>query len=94
MNKSDLVELVAARKGCSVAAAKGMVGEVFSCMTDALVAGGRIEIRGFGSFALKEYEAYVGRNPRTGVNTVVPAKKSPVFKVGAELKSRIMAVPQ
>ncbi len=90
MNKSDLVERVAELKGCSVTVAKNMVDEIFSCMTAALVVGGRIEIRGFGSFALKEYDSYVGRNPRTGVNTVVAAKKSPVFKVGAELKNRIM----
>ena len=90
MNKSDLVLLVAGRKGCSVAAAKAIVDEIFSSMTDALVAGGRIEIRGFGSFALKEYEPYVGRNPRTGVNAFVAAKRNPVFKVGAELKNRIL----
>ncbi len=90
MNKSDLVLLVAGRKVCSVAAAKAIVDEIFSCMTDALVASGRIEIRGFGSFALKVYESYVGRNPRSGVSTIVAAKRSPVFKVGAELKNRIM----
>ena len=94
MNKSDLIELVAYDNGCSVLAAKAIVSEIFSGMTDTLVAGGRVEIRGFGSFAIKGYESYAGKNPRTGVRIVVAAKKVPFFKVGKELRERILEVKQ
>ena len=89
MNKSDLIELVANGRDCSVSVAKTIVDEIFFSMTDALVAGDRIEIRGFGSIAIKKYESYIGRNPRTGVSTVVAAKKHPIFKIGRELNDRI-----
>jgi integration host factor subunit beta len=58
-------------------------------MRDTLISGGRIEIRGFGSFVVKEYGAYEGRNPKTGEKIPVPPKKLPFFKVGKELKERI-----
>jgi integration host factor subunit beta len=58
-------------------------------MTEALQRGDRIEIRGFGSFTSKSYEAYTGRNPRTGETIHVPAKRLPFFKVGKELKERV-----
>ena len=60
-------------------------------MADTLVAGDRIEIRGFGSFEIREYEGYSGRNPKTGLEVSVGPKKTPFFKVGKELKERIMA---
>jgi integration host factor subunit beta len=55
-------------------------------MTDALVEGNRIEIRGFGSFATKLYKPYTGRNPRTGATIQVPPKRLPCFKAGKETK--------
>jgi integration host factor subunit beta len=58
-------------------------------MTQALKRGERIEIRGFGSFTSKSYDAYTGRNPRTGETIHVPAKRLPFFKVGKELKERV-----
>jgi len=58
-------------------------------MTDALQSGDRIEIRGFGSFVVKEYEAYTGRNPKTGETVQVKAKKLPFFKVGKDLKVKV-----
>ena len=85
MNKSDLIELVANKKGCTVYVAKKIVDEIFSSMTDALSSGDRIEVRGFGSLVVKQFESYIGRNPRTGVSTVVAAKKLPYFKVGKKL---------
>ena len=48
-----------------------------------------IEIRGFGSWFVKQYKSYVGRNPKTGADVFVPEKKLPFFKVGKELKKRI-----
>ncbi len=55
-------------------------------MTKTLVNGENIEIRGFGSFTVKHYYSYTGRNPKTGKKTVVKAKKLPVFRVGKDLK--------
>ena len=56
---------------------------------DALARGERVEIRGFGSFAAKEYKGYTGRNPRSGAEIVVKPKVLPVFKVGKALRSRV-----
>ena len=70
-----------------------IVNLIYKRMRDAMVAGGRIEIRGFGSFVVKQYEAYQGRNPKTGEKISVPPKKLPFFKVGKELKERIDNIP-
>ncbi len=91
MNRSDLIEQLAERRGISLAVAETVVHEIFSSMADTLIAGNRIEIRGFGSFEIREYEGYSGRNPKTGLEVVVKPKKSPFFKVGKELKERIMS---
>jgi integration host factor subunit beta len=66
-----------------------VVNLVFDQMTEALKRGDRIEIRGFGSFTSKSYDAYTGRNPKTGDPIHVPAKRLPFFKVGKELKERV-----
>jgi integration host factor subunit beta len=66
-----------------------IVNLIYKKMRDTMMGGGRIEIRGFGSFVVKEYEAYQGRNPKTGEKISVPPKKLPFFKVGKELKERI-----
>jgi integration host factor subunit beta len=65
---------------------------IFDGFTDALKNGGRIEIRRFGSFTVRKYRAYTGRNPKTGKRTEVGAKKLPYFKVGKELKARVNGV--
>jgi integration host factor subunit beta len=65
------------------------VNTVFGGFVKALKEGGRIEIRGFGSFTVREYGAYTGRNPRTGKQVTVSKKKLPFFKVGRELKARV-----
>ena len=90
MTKSDLTEQLALNKCKSFRAAEAVVHEIFDSMTDTLIAGGRIEIRGFGSFEIREYEGYSGRNPKTGLEVSVNPKKLPFFKVGKELKERIM----
>ena len=89
MNKSELIEKLAERSGLNVMQAEEVVNLIYRKMRDTMVAGGRIEIRGFGSFVVKEYEAYQGRNPKTGEKISVPPKKLPFFKVGKELKERI-----
>ena len=90
MNKSDLIAEVASRANLTHVEADKIVNEIFDSMADTLVAGNRIEIRGFGSFVVKDYEGYVGRNPKTGIETTVAPKKLPFFKVGKELKERVM----
>ena len=90
MTRSDLIELLAERKNISTNVAEAVVLEVFGSMTEALVAGNRIEIRGFGSFEIREYQSYTGRNPKTGIEVTVGPKKLPFFKVGKELKDRIL----
>jgi integration host factor subunit beta len=90
MNKSELIELLAIKKDISNKRAEEIVNLVFSSMTEALAAGDRIEIRGLGSFVIKDYESYTGRNPKTGQPITVKPKKLPFFKVGKELKERVL----
>jgi len=66
-----------------------VVNTIFDAMTDALKQGRRIEIRGFGSFQVKVREAREGRNPKTGEEVQIPAKRTPFFKVGKELKEMV-----
>jgi len=66
---------------------------VFDSMTEPLASGDRIEIRGLGSFAIKQRKARAGRNPRTGEQVQVGAKKVPFFKKGKELKERVNPAP-
>ena len=91
MNKSDLIEKLAKQKNISIAVAEKIIIEILDGMTENLIAGDRIEIRGFGSFEIREYGGYTGRNPKTGIQTEVKPKKSPFFKTGKELKERILA---
>jgi integration host factor subunit beta len=90
MNKSEMIETLAAEKEISFKKAEEIVNTIFDAMTDAMVAGERIEIRGFGSFVVNDYKAYTGRNPKTGDAIAVKPKKLPFFKVGKELKLRIV----
>jgi integration host factor subunit beta len=90
MNKSEMIETLAAEKEMSFKKAEEIVNTIFDAMTDAMVSGERIEIRGFGSFVVNDYKAYTGRNPKTGEAIAVKPKKLPFFKVGKELKLRIV----
>lgn len=89
MNKSDLVEFLSEKFSLPKKKSEETVNHIFDMMTNFLHKGGRIEIRGFGSFVSKDYGAYVGRNPRTGTSIEVKPKKLPVFKVGKELRERV-----
>ena len=91
MTKSELIDAIAARGELTKARAEQVVGCVFDLMTEALQRGEGIEIRGFGSFTVRPYEPYSGRNPRTGEPVPVPAKRLPFFKVGKELKELVNA---
>ncbi len=89
MNKSDLVEALSEEEDLTKAKAEEVVNLVFAEMTDALVKGDRVEIRGLGSFRVKRYKGYTGRNPKTGKLVKVKPKKLPFFKCGKELKERV-----
>ncbi len=89
MTKSELIEAIAARGELTKARAELVVNCVFDAMTEALQKGDGIEIRGFGSFSVRPYKPYAGRNPRTGNPVPVSAKRLPFFKVGKELKELV-----
>ena len=89
MTKADLVEEVANAVDVPKKNAEVIVKTVFECVTQALHRGEKIELRGFGSFRLRERKARIGRNPKTGETVDVPAKKVPYFKAGKELKELI-----
>ena len=89
MVKADLVAKVAQRQDLKMNDVRAAVDAVFSAMSDALFAGQGIEIRGFASFKVKNYEGYEGRNPRTGQAIVVDPKRRVIFKPGAELRRRV-----
>ena len=89
MTKSELIEALAKAEGITLKAAEIAVNVTFQSMELALVRSDRLEIRGFGSFKVKDYEGYKGRNPKTGALIEVSSKKLPFFKVGKELKERV-----
>ncbi len=89
MNKSDLIETLAKETELPLRKSEEIVNLVFDTMSEALVDGNRIEIRGFGSFMVKKYDGYTGRNPKTGTEISVQDKKLPFFKTGKELKEKI-----
>jgi integration host factor subunit beta len=89
MNKSELIEALSLEKDLTHKRAEQIINLIFNSMAEELSNDGRIEIRGFGSFVVKEYKAYTGRNPKTGETIHVKDKKLPFFKVGKELRERV-----
>lgn len=89
MTKSELIEALSQRMRITKSRAEQVVNCVFDSMVSALERGEGIEIRGFGSFTVREYKSYSGRNPRTGNPVAVAEKRLPFFKVGKELKELV-----
>ena len=89
MNKAELIMNVSEKANVTQKVAKVIVDTLFDSMIESMEKGERIEIRGFGSFAVRHYNAYKGRNPKTGQIVDVPPKKVPFFKVGKELKALV-----
>jgi integration host factor subunit beta len=89
MTKSQLIEALAKAEGITLKAAETAVNVTFQSMEQALMRSDRLEIRGFGSFKVKQYDGYKGRNPKTGELIEVKFKKLPFFKVGKELRERV-----
>ncbi len=86
MNKSQLIKALAEKESISLDEASKIVNTFFNTIKSSLKKEDRVEIRGFGSFKIKKYEGYVGRNPSTGEMVQVKPKKLPFFRVGKDLK--------
>ena len=86
MTKADLIDLIAERAKLPHGRAELLICQMFDSMVDALCRGEGIEIRGFGSFSIRAYKEYQGRNPRTGEAVRVRPKRLAFFKVGKELR--------
>jgi len=90
MTKSELVEqLSTTNSGLNKKEAELVVNTIFDSIGDALVDGDRVEIRGFGSFSIRERDAREARNPKSGEVVKIPSKKTPFFKTGKELRARV-----
>ncbi|MDH3660396.1 MAG: integration host factor subunit beta [Alphaproteobacteria bacterium] len=90
MTKSDLIKRLAdANPHLTQRDIEKIVSTLFDEVTEALARGDRVELRGFGAFSVREREARVGRNPRTGAEVSVPDKVVPYFKTGKELRERL-----
>ncbi len=90
MTKSELVEqLSTTNSGLNKKEAELIVNTIFDSIGDALVDGDRVEIRGFGSFSIRERDAREARNPKSGEVVKIPSKKTPFFKTGKELRARV-----
>lgn len=90
MTKSELIQRLAERNPhLYMRDVEKIVDTVFDEITEALASGDRVELRGFGAFSVKEREARMGRNPRTGENVFVEAKRLPFFKTGKGLRERL-----
>ena len=89
MIKSELVKALSLRSGLSSQDARTVIDAVFDTISDSLANGNRVELRGFGSFNLKQREAKDGRNPKTGEVVHVPEKRVMYFKPGKEMRERV-----
>ena len=91
MNKSELIEALSGELNLNIPTTSSIVDTILEAITEELVKDGNVEIRGFGSFTVRHYQPYEGRNPKTGEVTQVKPKKLPFFKVGKELRSAVDA---
>ena len=89
MNKSQLIQAIAEKSEKHARIKDRVVNLFFEKIKNALAENDKVEIRGFGSFFLKSYEGYKGRNPKTGEKVDVASKKLPVFRTGKDLKERV-----
>jgi integration host factor subunit beta len=89
MTKSELVEALSDEMDFSTRQASEIVDTILDSMSEALSRGEGVEIRGFGSFSIRQYNSYKGRNPKTGAYIDVKPKRLPFFKVGKELREAV-----
>jgi DNA-binding protein HU-beta len=89
MNKSELISAVADKAGLSKKDAEKSVAAFIDSVTDALKAGDKVQLVGFGTFEVRQRAERMGRNPATKEEIKIPASKSPVFKAGKALKDSV-----
>jgi nucleoid DNA-binding protein len=89
MTKAQLIEAVATKTGHGKAEVETVVDSVFGTIADTLQRSERVDLRGFGSFVVKEKKARQGRNPRTGETIAIAAKRDAGFKPGKELTEKV-----
>lgn len=89
MNKTELIDIVAAKTGQTKKAADASIAAVFDAISEELAKGGKLQLVGFGTFEVKERAARTGRNPKTKEAINIPASKAPVFKAGKALKEAV-----
>lgn len=89
MNKSELIAKVAEKAGITKKDAEKAVAGIFASVQEALVAGDKVQVIGFGTFEVRERAARIGRNPQSGEEIKIPATKSPAFKPGKALKDAV-----
>ena len=89
MNKTQLIEVVAAKTGLKKKEADAAVAAVFGAIEEALAAGEKVQLIGFGTFEVKERAERIGRNPATGAEIKIAACKYPAFSAGAKLKDKV-----
>src|SRR3954447_18277464 len=93
MLKSDLINILVAKRNVTQKQAEATIETIFEAMKDALCRGENIEIRGLGAFHVKEYQGYQGRNPKTGEVIPVKPKRGLLFRTGKELRDRVNRPP-
>ncbi len=91
MKKADLVDAISGKVGVPKAQVQQMVDDVFDLIADGLSKGEKIDLRGFGTFSVRDSAARTGRNPQTGEAIQIPARRVPGFKPGKELKDKVNA---
>jgi len=90
MTKSELIDkLVEVRGALTRKDSEAVVSVVFDAMSEALTMGDKVEIRGFGSFTIRDREPREARNPKSGEIVKIPSKKTPFFKTGKDLRERV-----
>jgi integration host factor subunit beta len=89
MTKAELVEKVSGQINLTKKQTEIIVNTVFQSITESLSEGKKVELRGFGSFRIRERNARLGRNPKSGAQVDVPAKRVPFFKAGKELRELV-----
>lgn len=89
MTKAELIAQVAEKSELSKKDAEKAIAAVVSSVTDALVAGDKVQLVGFGTFEVRDRKEKESKNPRTGEKIIVPAKKAPAFKAGKALKDAV-----
>jgi len=89
MNKTDLINAVAEKSGLSKKDSEKAIGATIDAISDALKDGDKVQLVGFGIFAVKDRAERIGRNPKTKEEIKIPATRTPVFKAGKALKDAV-----